>query len=207
MTSTITIQKMKGESEKMFHRLVIYATVGEKDYQKTADILNEEMSQKSQNTSSQKKITPEALRKTAERWGWNERCDLEDAKKILADAKELDDQFQLYNKKIIKILEDLIAFLEEKLHEIYTNEHDYALTTQMNLLSMAMNILDKAIYNYRLSMGRSTDNKELHGDLQHNLHAVVQEETKLIYSKEVRERIQNISDEPDEETQQFLDSL
>ena len=73
----------------------------------------------------------------------------------------------------------------------------------MNLLATAMNILDKAIYNYRLSMNRSTDNHEL----KHDVQATVKEEKKLIYPKEVRERIQNISDEPDEETQEFLDKI
>lgn len=204
---TPTIPKLKGESTKMHHRLVIYSTVGERNYQKTADIINEEMSQKSQNDSSQKKVTPEALRKTAERWGWDDRCELEQAKKILEDAKELDDQFRVYNKKIIKLLEGLIDFLDEKLNEIYENIHDYALTTQMNLLASAMNILDKAIYNYRLSCGRSTDNKELHGELSHDVSAVVEEETKLVYSKDVREMIQNIGDEPDIETQKFLDEV
>lgn len=203
----ITIPKIKGESEKMHHRLVIFSTVGERNYQKTADILNDEMSQMSQNESPQRVITPEVLRKTAERWEWEDRCDLELAKKILEDAKELDEQFRAYNKKIIKILEDLIDFLDEKFQEIYKNIHDYALTTQMNLLSAAMNILDKAIYNYRLSCGRSTGNNELYGEFSHDVSAVVEEETKLVYSKDVREMIQNIGDEPDSETQKFLDEV
>lgn len=199
--------RMKGESNKMHHRLAVFATTGQRDYQKTADILNEEMSQMSQTESQKKKITPEVLRKNAERWAWSDRLDLEKAKNTLDEALELDEEFKAYNKKIISILQGVIDYLEDVFQKIYDNENDYALSTLMNLLSSAMNTLDKAIYNYRLSCGQSTDNKELHGDLAHNVNAIVQEETKLVYSKEVRERIQNISDEPDEETQQFLDSL
>ena len=199
--------RMKGESEKMHHRLAIFVTTGERDYQNTADILNEEMSQMSQNGSPKKKVTPEVLRKNAERWGWNDRIDLEKAKQTLDEALELDEEFKSYNKKIIEILKGLIDFLDEVFQKIYDNEHGYALSTQINLLNATMNTLDKAIYNYRLSCGRSTDNKELHGDLSHDVSALVEEETKLVYSKEVRERIQNISDEPDEETQKFLEEI
>ena len=200
---TLTIERQKGESAKLHHRLMVFATVGEQNYEKTADILNEEMSEMSENDTPHKPITVDALMKNAERRAWRERIELASAKQILAEAEEMDEQFRVFNKKIIKILEGLIEFIDKKLQRIYRNYDDYALTTQMNLLATAMNILDKAIYNYRLSMNRSTDNHEL----KHDVQATVKEEKKLIYPKEVRERIQNISDEPDEETQEFLDKI
>lgn len=198
---------MKGESDKMHHRLEVYIGPGERDFQKTADILNDESSKNSNNESPHRKVTVDALRKTAKKWLWDERISLESANKILKDAQEMDETFQKTNKKIIKILEDLIDFLEDKFQSIYDNVDDYATSTQMNVLNNAMNILDKAIYNYRLSCGRSTDNTELHGDLSHAVTANVQNESKLVYSKEVRQRIQNIGDEPDTETQKFLDEV
>ncbi len=197
---------MKGESDKVHHRFEVFNGPGERDYKKTADILNEEKSQRSQNKTPQRKITEEALRKNAERWLWNERCSLDDANKILKDAEELDENFRKTNKKIIQLLEELIDFLADKLQSIYINADNYATSTQMNVLSNAMNILDKAIYNYRLSCGRSTDNKELKHQGELELSGNVGKENIFVYSAEEMERIQNIQ-EMDDETQKFLDEL
>ena len=202
MKPEVTITKMKGESEKMHHRFQVYNGPGERDYQKTADILNEEKSRNSQNESPIRKITPEALRKNAQTWFWNERCSLDDAKKILKDAEELDEDFRVYNKKIINILKELLDFLEEKLSAIYRNDDDYATSTQMNVLANAMNILDKAVYNYRLACGRSTDNKELRHQGELNITEVGSENI-FVYTAEEMERIQNISNENED----FIDKL
>ena len=205
--SEVTLTKMKGESDKMHHRFEVYNGPGQRNYQKTADILNEEMSEMSENGTPHRKVTVEALMKNAERWLWKERCALDDAKKILDDAQELDEDFREYNKKIIKILKSLIDFLEEKLESIYMNEDDYATSTQINVLSNAMNILDKAIYNYRLSCGRSTDNKELNHQGELNVTGDVTSENTLKYTPEEMKQIQATSSEPDEEVQEFLDQL
>lgn len=205
--SEVTLTKMKGESDKMHHRFEVYNGPGQRSYKKTAEILNEETSQNSQNETPHRKVTEEALRKTAEKWFWKDRCALDDAKKILDDAQELDEDFRVYNKKIIKILKSLIDFLEEKLESIYLNVDDYATSTQINVLSNAMNILDKAIYNYRLSCGRSTDNKELNHQGELNVTGDVTSENTLKYTPEEMKQIQNVSSEPDEEVQEFLDQL
>jgi len=207
MISETTLTKVKGESDKMFHRLVIYATTGEQNYQKTADILNEELSQKSQNESPQKEITAKAIAKNAERWAWNERISLEEAKKILKDAEELDEEFRTYNRKIINILKKLIDFLDDKLDLIISNVDGYATSTQMNLLANFMNILDKAIYNYRLSCGRSTDNKELNHQGELAISGEVKSENTLKYTAEEMKQIQATTSEPDEEVQEFLDQI
>lgn len=207
MTPTVTTSKMKGESAKMHHRFEVYNGPGQRDYRKTADILNEEKSQNSQNNSPHRKVTPEALRKNAEKWLWKERCAIDDANKILKDAEELDADFREYNKKIIDILKGLIDFLDNKLELIYANVDEYATTTQINILSNAMNILDKAIYNYRLSCGRSTDNTELKHQGEVNISGNVSNETTLKYTAEEMKQIQATTSEPDEEVQQFLDQL
>lgn len=207
MTPTISLSKLKGESDKMYHRFQIYNGPGERNYQKTADILNKEMSERSGNETPHRKVTPEALMKTAERWFWKERCALEDAQKIVDDAQELDEDFRDYNKRIIEILKGLIDFLDGKLQSIYRNEDDYATTTQMNILNNAMNILDKAIYNYRLSCGRSTDNKELTHQGELNVLGELTSENTLKYSAEEMKQIQATSSEPDEEIKEFLDQL
>lgn len=205
--SEVTLTKMKGESDKMHHRFEVYNGPGQRNYQKTADILNEEMSEMSENGTPHRKVTVDALMKNAERWLWKERCALDDAKKILDDAQELDEDFREYNKKIIKILKSLIDFLEEKLESIYMNYDDYATSTQINVLSNAMNILDKAIYNYRLSCGRSTDNKELNHQGELAISGEVTSENTLKYTPEEMKQIQATSSEPDEEVQEFLDQL
>jgi hypothetical protein len=145
--------------------------------------------------------------KNAERWLWKERCALDDANKILKDAEELDADFREYNKKIINLLKGLIDFLDEKLESIYANVDEYATTTQINILSNAMNILDKAIYNYRLSCGRSTDNKELNHQGELNLSGNINNETTLKYTAEEMKQIQATTSEPDEEVQEFLDQI
>ena len=206
MKPEITITKMKGESHKMHHRFEVYNGPGERNYQKTADILNKELSELSGNETPYRKVTPEALMKNAERWLWAERCGLDDAKKIISDAEELDEDFREYNKKVINILKELIDFLEKKLQSIYINEYNYAPTTQLNILNNAMNILDKAIYNYRLSCGRSTDNKELKHQGELELSGTISNENIFVYTDEEMQRIQNIQ-EVDEETQKFLDEL
>ena len=206
MISETTLTKVKGESDKMFHRLIVYSTTGEQNYQKTADILNKEKAEKADNESPQKEITANAIQKNAKKWGWDERISLVEAKKILRDAEELDEEFRTYNKKIIKILKKLIDFLDEKLDSIIANVDEYASTTQMNLLINFMNILDKAIYNYRLSCGRSTDNKELKHQGELELSGNVSQENIFVYTAEEMERIQNIA-ETDDETQKFLDAL
>lgn len=203
----VKTSKMKGESDKMYHRFEVYNGPGQRNYQKTADILNEEMSEKSETGIPYRKITVVALMKNAERWLWKERCALDDAKKILDDAQELDEDFREYNKKIINILKQLIDFLEDKLESIYRNDDCYATTTQINVLSNAMNILDKAIYNYRLSCGRSTDNKELNHQGELNVTGEMKSETSLKYTAEEMKQIQETSSEPDEEVQEFLDKL
>ena len=204
---TVTTSKMKGESDKMYHRFQVYNSHGQRDYRKTADILNKELSEMSGNETPCRKITPEALMKNAERWLWKERCALDDANKILKDAEELDADFREYNKKIINLLKGLIDFLDEKLESIYANVDEYATTTQINILSNAMNILDKAIYNYRLSCGRSTDNKELNHQGELNLSGNINNETTLKYTAEEMKQIQATTSEPDEEVQEFLDQI
>ena len=203
----ITTSKMKGESDKMHHRFEVFNGPGQRDYKKTADILNDEMSEMSENGTPHRKVTVDALMKTAERWLWKERCALDDAKKILRDAEELDEDFREYNKKIIEILKKLIDFLDNKLDWIIHNEDDYATTTQINLLSNFMNILDKAIYNYRLSCGRSTDNKELTHQGELAISGEVKSENTLKYTSEEMKQIQETSSEPDEEVQEFLDQI
>jgi fructose-1,6-bisphosphatase len=104
-------------------------------------------------------------------------------------------------------LKGLIDFLDEKLESIYANVDEYATTTQINILSNAMNILDKAIYNYRLSCGRSTDNKELNHQGELNLSGNINNETTLKYTAEEMKQIQATTSEPDEEVQEFLDQI
>ena len=165
----------------------------------------EEKAEKAENESPQREITVNAIQKNAKKWGWDERISLVEAKKILREAEELDEEFRAYNKKIIDILKKLIDFLDNKLNEIMDNAQGYAISTQMNLIYNFISILDKAIYNYRLSCGRSTDNKELkhQGEVE---VSNVSNENIFVYSAEEMERIQNIQ-EMDEETKQFLDEL
>jgi hypothetical protein len=200
-------KKMKGESDKMYHRYEVHRDLGpNRSYKKTAKILNDEISQNSQKGSSDKKITEETLRKTAEKWFWNERCGLHDANEIYKEALEQDADFRETNQQIITILKNIIDFLEEKFESIFRNDDNYAATTQVRLLSDAVGILDRTIYNYRLSCGKSTDNKELKHQGELELSGNVGKENIFVYSAEEMERIQNIQ-EMDDETQKFLDEL
>lgn len=200
-------KKMKGESDKMYHRYEVHRDQGpNRSYKKTAKILNEELSHLSQNENQDKIITEKALQKNAERWFWNERCGLHDANEIYKEALEQDEDFRETNQKIIEILKNIIDFLEEKFESIFRNDDGYATTTQMKLISDAMSILDKAIYNYRLSCGKSTDNKELKHQGELEVSGNIGNENIFVYSAEEMERIQNIQ-EMDEETQRFLDEL
>ena len=70
-----------------------------------------------------------------------------------------------------------------------------------------MNILDKAIYNYRLSCGRSTDNKELNHQGELAISGEVKSENTLKYTAEEMKQIQATTSEPDEEVQEFLDQI
>lgn len=174
-------KKMNRESDKIYHRFEVHRDQGPtRSYKKTAKILNDELSQVSQNTSDNK-ITEDALRKNAQKWFWNERCSLYDAEKIYKDALNKDEDFKKVNKKIINVLKQSIDFLGEKLESLFKNEDNYATTTQIRAISDAIYILDNVNKNYRLCTGRSTDNSQLQGDVSHTVKATVHKETKSVF--------------------------
>lgn len=131
--------------------------------------------------------------------------DRRDAKDSYTIAYNNQQMFQIESKTIVKKYQKADD-AENKSLDSYKSKSDKFNGTQEKDYWIAMN--EKRKYKADLR-GDNKDSKKVdvsvNGEM--NVDSTVNHTKKLVYSPEVRERIQNTNDVPDEETQKFLDEL
>lgn len=147
--------RQKSESSKSYERFLIYLRLPpeQRSYQKVRDKLVEI----GENTGQNNKIpTVSAIESSASTWKWRDRAKLHDLHNNMEEMLANDTAFKKENVEWQNTWKEVLNFANEVLSRIMNNFNGYKLTTQVNMFSSLVNLLDKAYSNFRLSHGRST---------------------------------------------------
>lgn len=209
MIKIITIQKMKGESEEKYDDFCVYANAPPSE-RSVGYVVENKYGFSKGTPEYQKKLY--SLKKICTKRCWVQRAEISDKLKRVEDLKKRADKSDELNQLILEIVEEELYSIKDMLSSVnsaLTNKGShYSLASRADIKRMLILCLKYLNDVWRLACGLSTTNNDV------NLSGFIgvnvtddDEDEKLIYSKEVREMIQNIGDEPDSETQKFLDEV